>query len=203
MRPAPLALLLVLAPLWVLAPAPAGAEVRSESAARSSADSAIAGWARGGPAMRRRSDEAALPVTVRAGLLSVLAASARPCDCSSRRIRWAWPLRHARDGRHPRMVVAFSDAPRGQGDVIEYLRFALLRYVQGHYVVTSAMAFPRRWDGELAVRVLGKRDLDGDGDEDISLQVSEPRADGPGCSVGRFMTGKNEASLEDVPCGAD
>lgn len=185
--------------LW-LAPLRAAADVRSKAAARRGADSAIAGWARGGPAMRRRSDEAALPSEVRAGLLAVLAASARPCDCASRRLRWAWPLRHAGDGRHPRLVVAFSDAPRAPGEVIEYLRFALLRYVSGHYVVTSAMAFPRRWDGELAVRVLGKRDLDGDGDEDISLHVSEPRREGPACSVGRFMTGRSEASLEDAPC---
>jgi hypothetical protein len=166
----------------------------------------LSNWAHSPEAQRNRVEAGALSPEVQSELLSVLSRGVSGCDCLARRVRWAWALPLPHDRAHPAVVVAFVDPPRDQSSVLWHLRFAFLRFREGRYVVTSALALRRpamAMDAALTVRLLPRRDVDDDKQLDIALKFQE-RWQGQGyCGIATFASAAEQLTLEEEECASE
>ena len=167
---------------------------------------ALSSWAHAPEAQRNRVEASALPPEVQSELLSVLSRGVSACDCLARRVRWAWALPLPHDRAHPAVVVAFVDPPRNQESVLWHMRFAFLRFRQGRYVVTSALALRRpalSADAALTVRLLPRRDVDDDDQLDIALRFQERWQSTSYCGTATFASAGEQLALVEEECGSE
>ena len=179
---------------------------RAQEPPASAGFDALASWVHTPEAQRNRVDARALSEEVEGELLSVLARGVSRCDCAARRLRWAWALPLPHDRAHPAVVVAFVDPPRNQESVLLYMRVAFLRFREGRYVVTSALALRRpavAMDADLTVRLLPRRDVDADGQLDIALRFQERWQTQGYCGRATFASASEQLSLVEETCASE
>jgi hypothetical protein len=174
------------------------------AAADKDASTVLVAWSKLPEAQRNRVLDASLAPEVKAALLEVLARGVSPCECFTRRIRWAWALPGPRDPAHPALIVSFSDPPRDQTHVAYYARFAHLRFVDGRYAVSSSFMLKRpaltERKASLSVHMKPRRDLDRDGQIDVALSFSERWPGELFCGAASFASSGEQLSLEEGAC---
>jgi hypothetical protein len=157
-------------------------------------------------AQRNRVASEQLPLALQSELLAVLSRGVSACDCLARRVRWAWALPLPHDLKHPAIVVAFVDPPRTQDTVLWHLRFAFLRFREGRYVVTSALALRRpalAMDAALSVRLLPRSHADADRQLDIALRFHERWQTASYCGTATFASAQEQLTLLEEECASE
>jgi hypothetical protein len=187
-------------------PAPAGI-APGTPAAPADRESFLTTWARSPEAQRNRAEDTRLSPEVATELLTVLARGVKPCDCYTRRVRWAWAIPTPKDPAHPAIVVAFTDPPKQRQPVLAYLRLAYVRFTDGRYVVTSSFTLKRPAFSEprasLDVRLKPRRDVDGDGQLDVIVQFAEQWPGERYCGSATFASSAEQLSLDEVTCDSE
>jgi hypothetical protein len=161
-------------------------------------------WTHEGRVQRNRVEGESVPAKITEKMLAILAEGARPCDCRARRLRWVWALPRPHDrGEHPALIVAFEDRPRSESELRLYERYAMLSYRDGAYRVGQVLSLRRpivTSRATLRVELRPRRDLDQDGQMDVTLRVDEHWASERYCADARFLSATAEMKLEERAC---
>lgn len=168
-----------------------------------SSDTALFQWSRLAAARGNRVLAEQIDAATVAKLLALLSENVAPCDCLPRRIRWAWPLANPSSPSQPRLVVSFDDRARDNHKLALFERYALLVPAQSGYAVSSVFNLGRpsaKSGGTLHVQLQPRRDLDADGQLDISLTVAELWPTQSLCGVLKFETSADVLRFEQSEC---
>jgi hypothetical protein len=186
-------------------PAPQGITSNAEESAPNR-ESLLSIWARSPEAQRNRAQDTQLSPELSNELLTVLARGVKPCDCYTRRVRWAWAIPTPKDPEHPAIVVAFSDPPKQRQPVLAYIRLAYVRFSEGRYVVTSSLTLKRpalEAKAALDVRLKPRRDVDDDGQLDVIVQFAEQWPGERYCGRATFASSAEQLSIDEETCDSE